>query len=626
MGNDVRPSPPGPVADGRWERRPVLAFVVKAVVLLAPAVLATDVSLVMGRFLPEPHGILASAGWWVAVLSVSGAALFGFDRLFRRLLPLTALLDLALVFPGVAPSRFSAAFRAGTIRSLQSRIEEAKHDADRGDAARAAATVVELIAALAVHDPKTRGHSERTRAYAELIAEELALPAGDRDRLRWSALLHDIGKLHVSSGLLNKSTKPDAEEWEQLRQHPVEGARIAGALRQWLGPWGLAIEQHHERFDGGGYPKGLVGHEISLAGRIVAVADAFEVMTSARTYTPPVPPAAAREELVRCAGGHFDPEIVRAFLRIAIGRFPRRAGILVALGPLPGFLGLEQVVQQAGSALVTGAAVAALAVGGVVVPGAPGIGDEAGRAQGDFRSSGPSGATTSVGSRSRLGGPGTTTTLDNAAPTASPNSVLEPQPGPTPAATEPATETTAAEPVAGGGYHLSGAQSGEPPSPAPLTVSAPAGEGATDHDGDGVPGRTLRPTPRPATTIEPAEHQLWSLTFSQPARITGVPRLTIPSTSSEGRRGTLRAYLLDCDSAGRSCVKQPLASGSTGEAPWNRGTDDFVVRAITFSRVDHTIEAGRALVLRLGVPNGSAPLRVAYGTSSHDAFLAVDRS
>src|SRR5687768_15618261 len=158
------------VTTDRWIPRPRLAFFVRFIVFLAPTVIATDVSLVLARLLPKPEGLGSSIVWWIALIATSGAVLVVFDRLFRRLLPLTVLLGLALAFPGVAPSRFSAAFRAGSVKNLQRRIDQAKHDAPHASAAQAAATVVELIAALAVHDPRTRGHSERTRTYADLVA------------------------------------------------------------------------------------------------------------------------------------------------------------------------------------------------------------------------------------------------------------------------------------------------------------------------------------------------------------------------------------------------------------------------------------------------------------------------
>ena len=126
--------------------------------------------------------------------------------------------------------------------------------------------------------------------------------------------------MHVHPDILNKDGTLSAEEWELIHRHPIDGARIAAPLRSWLGPWVDAIEHHHERWDGRGYPHGLAGTDISMAARVVAVADAFEVMTAARSYRRPVSAAAARDELVRCAGSHFDPMVVRAFLNVSLGR------------------------------------------------------------------------------------------------------------------------------------------------------------------------------------------------------------------------------------------------------------------------------------------------------------------
>lgn len=588
----------------RWERRPRLALLLRVVVFLAPAVIATDVSLVLARLLPEPHGVLPSIAWWIVVLGLSGVTLFAFDRMFRRLLPLTALLGLALVFPGVAPSRFSTAFRAGSIKNLQRRIEQAKHDADRAGTIQAAATVVELIAALAVHDPKTRGHSERTRAYADLIAEELALSSTDRDHLRWAALLHDIGKLHVKASVLNKPGRPDPDEWEVLRRHPVEGARIAGALREWLGSWGLAIEQHHERFDGTGYPRGLAGHDISLAGRIVAVADAYEVMTSARTYTPPIHPAPAREELVRCAGGHFDPEVVRAFLRVAVGRFPRRIGFLVVLAQVPGFVRVQQILQHAGSAVAAGTAVASLAAGGLVFPGAPGLGSPD-----DPELRDPPAVTTpapKVPDRSDVAeGPAAATTA-------------------TSTASAPAVTGTA--PVPASGYFLGGTTSGQAASPAELTTAAPGPGALVDVDDDGEPGRTIASSSRPSTTTVPEEHQLWVARPGGAITVTGTPTLQISSALAgfQAGRGTLRAVLLDCDAAGTSCRKKPITTATLSRRDWSENSNGFTTKTLTFAPANHRLATDRSLVLRLGVPNRSGPLIVAYATAEHPAYLTVE--
>ena len=112
--------------------------------------------------------------------------------------------------------------------------------------------------------------------------------------------------------------------------------QVAEPLREWLGPWLDAIGQHHERWDGAGYPAGLSGVGISQAARIVAVADAYDTITSARSYKKALPAAAARAELARCAGEQFDPQIVRAFLAIGLGRLRRVAGPLSVLSTLPG--------------------------------------------------------------------------------------------------------------------------------------------------------------------------------------------------------------------------------------------------------------------------------------------------
>ncbi len=191
----------------------------------------------------------------------------------------------------------------------------------------------------------------------------------DLDRLRWGALLHDIGKLSVDPAILNKAGKPTDEEWAILRTHPEKGAATASALMGWLGEWGRAIGEHHERFDGTGYPAGLAGHQISRAGRMIALVDAYEVMTAARSYKRPMSTLKAREELTRCAGTHFDPNIVRAFLAISLPRLLWATGPLSLLAQMP-FLGaLRDIATTVASA--GGPAVAAAAGAVVVATGGP---------------------------------------------------------------------------------------------------------------------------------------------------------------------------------------------------------------------------------------------------------------
>ena len=186
--------------------------------------------------------------------------------------------------------------------------------------ARAAERLLELVGALRDHDRLTRGHSERVRAYSQMIGEEMGMTGIELDRLRWAGLVHDIGKLRIDPAILNKPDKLTDDEYEAIKQHPEFGAELAKPLAAWLGDSVLAVVQHHERWDGGGYPYGLKGHEIALPARIVSVADTFDVMTSVRSYKSARSSAEAREELAKCAGTQFDPAVVRAFLSLSLGQ------------------------------------------------------------------------------------------------------------------------------------------------------------------------------------------------------------------------------------------------------------------------------------------------------------------
>jgi putative nucleotidyltransferase with HDIG domain len=168
-----------------------------------------------------------------------------------------------------------------------------------------------LAATLDARDPYTAGHSERVSALSVLIGRQMGLTAADLDVLRLGALLHDIGKIGLSDAILRKPGPLTAEEYDQLKRHPAQGARI---LRQvpFLAPHIPIVELHHERPDGRGYPFGLRGDEIPVAARIVHVADAFDAITSVRAYRPARGPAEAIAELQRCAGTEFDPVSVEA--------------------------------------------------------------------------------------------------------------------------------------------------------------------------------------------------------------------------------------------------------------------------------------------------------------------------
>ena len=178
-----------------------------------------------------------------------------------------------------------------------------------------------MLEELRRHDPLTRAHAERVRVLAEVIGASLGLTAPDREKLRVASLLHDIGKLAVPRHILNKRDEPTDAEWEVLAMRTrTRPAGLLAPIRPWLGEWVGAATEHHERFDGGGYPRGLAREEITLAGRIVAVADAYDCIVSTRSYKAAVPPEQARAELAASSGAQFDPEVVRALLAVAVHR------------------------------------------------------------------------------------------------------------------------------------------------------------------------------------------------------------------------------------------------------------------------------------------------------------------
>jgi hypothetical protein len=349
-----------PAAGGqRWKDRRILAAVLGATIVAFPVVCSTGAALAFQRTVAAPDTVLFFALWWLATLGLCTLVYLATERIARTMVPLALLLKMPMVFPGRAPKRLAVARRAGNVRELHRRVEEAKQQGVADEPIVAAERIVTLATMLSTHDRTTRGHAERVRALTDMIAEELRLPAPHRDRLRWSSLLHDIGKLTVHPEVLNKPERLDATEWEVIRRHPLEGARITAPIADWLGPWAKTIAEHHERFDGAGYPFGLSGRQISLGGRIVAVADSFDVMTSARSYKRPMSPDRARQELAACAGSQFDPDIVKAFLAVSMWR-------LRFMAPLSWVGSMSGVAARIGAA---GHAVAAGVVAGVGVVG-----------------------------------------------------------------------------------------------------------------------------------------------------------------------------------------------------------------------------------------------------------------
>ncbi|GHG57218.1 HD-GYP domain-containing protein [Streptomyces griseocarneus] len=176
------------------------------------------------------------------------------------------------------------------------------------------ATVRALVQAVDLKDRYTRGHSERVGRASVLIARELGI-GGDRlEALRFAGTLHDVGKLAVPTGVLRKDGPLTPEERRIIELHPEYGHEMVRGIG-FLDEARAAILHHHERLDGTGYPYGLAGRQIPEFARVVAVADAFDAMTSTRSYSRARPVPVALAELDRCSGSHFDPRMVDALVR-----------------------------------------------------------------------------------------------------------------------------------------------------------------------------------------------------------------------------------------------------------------------------------------------------------------------
>lgn len=172
-----------------------------------------------------------------------------------------------------------------------------------------------LLKVLRAHDAYTFRHSVRTVRLSLLLGRPCGVAPEQQRTLRHGALVHDVGKVFIPAGVLHKPGRLSAAEWEAVRRHPRAGARLLLDLP--ADPCvARVVAEHHEWWDGRGYPEGLRGDEIDFNARIVSVADAFDAMTSARPYRPATGYEAAAAELERCSGTQFDPLVVGMFRRV----------------------------------------------------------------------------------------------------------------------------------------------------------------------------------------------------------------------------------------------------------------------------------------------------------------------
>ena len=176
-------------------------------------------------------------------------------------------------------------------------------------------TATALVNAIDAKDKYTHGHSSRVAVYSRKIAEMLNKSEEECNEIYYAALLHDVGKIGIPGSIINKDGKLTDEEYKTIKQHPSMGGQILQSISEY--PYlSIGAMSHHERYDGRGYPNGLKGTDIPEIARIVAVADAYDAMTSKRSYRDPIPQQKVREEFVKGAGSQFDPDFARLMVHL----------------------------------------------------------------------------------------------------------------------------------------------------------------------------------------------------------------------------------------------------------------------------------------------------------------------
>ncbi len=176
-------------------------------------------------------------------------------------------------------------------------------------------TVKVLANAIEGRDRYTRGHVERVIMYARWLAQALNWPSEHIRMLEFGGRLHDIGKILIPSSVLNKKGKLDPEEWELMKKHTIAGAKMIQGVKHLRGALPYIL-YHHERWDGSGYPKGLAGKAIPIQGRVLALADFYDALTTARSYHPPRTHLEVLQLIYNDAGQHFDPRLAPIFVKV----------------------------------------------------------------------------------------------------------------------------------------------------------------------------------------------------------------------------------------------------------------------------------------------------------------------
>ena len=301
--------------------------------------------------------------WWLAVLGSAVAAGWLAILLTLRFRLLAKLFDLDLVFPGRAPDRWDVVKQAKDPIRLRRRLAGSSIGGEQNlDAA--AAAVMAMAITLPRHDRRSSQYPNRVVVYSDLIARQLRIGDADRERLKWAALSHGIGKLLLDRELLSKSGDLTAKEQESWETYPAKGMRLMGPMAAWLGGSATAVESHAENWDGSGFPDQKAGEQIPVAARVVAVAASLDVLT---TGAGAVNHDKARRLIAAASTTDFDPVVVRAFMQIPMRTLRAASGLLSRIVPerTIAFLGRSGPVLALSAAfLVTTAA----GVGGALLP------------------------------------------------------------------------------------------------------------------------------------------------------------------------------------------------------------------------------------------------------------------
>lgn len=214
-----------------------------------------------------------------------------------------------------------------SVQESRARELESYKEAERTVSAMFEQTAEALANAIDAKDTYTHGHSTRVAALSRQIAKEAGYPEKDCDEVYFAALLHDVGKIGVSDDIINKVGKLSDEEFAQIKLHPILGYQILSSIKQ-SPSLSIGAHYHHERYDGKGYPDGLSGEDIPEIARIIAVADAYDAMSSNRSYRGKLSQQRTRDELVRGIGAQFDPRFAGIMVRmIDSGKIPDTAGM-----------------------------------------------------------------------------------------------------------------------------------------------------------------------------------------------------------------------------------------------------------------------------------------------------------